>query len=123
MAYDPTNIFAKILREEIPCTPVFENDHALAFADIHPQAPAHILIIPKGPYVDAADFAARASDAEIVGFQRAIGLVVAQAGLQSGGYRLISNSGANGGQEVPHYHVHLLGGRNLGRMLAKESSF
>ena len=118
MPYDNNNIFAKILRGEIPCKKIFENAYALSFADIHPQAPTHMLVIPKGPYVDQADFAARASEAEIIGFTRAVGDVVRLSGLADGGYRLIANSGANGGQEVPHYHVHIMGGRSLGPMLS-----
>jgi len=114
--YDPTNIFARILRGEIPNRTVLETAHTLAFHDIRPQAPVHVLVIPKGAYVDFDDFAARASEAEIADFHRAAAQVVAGLGLE-GGYRTISNAGANGGQEVPHYHVHILGGRPLGRML------
>lgn len=119
MSYDSNNIFAKILRGEIPCKKVFENEHALAFHDIHPQAPAHVLVIPKGSYVAHDDFAARASDAEIAGFERAVGEVAKMVGVTETGYRLIANAGGNGGQEVPHYHVHILGGKKLGPMLAK----
>lgn len=119
MPYDSNNVFAKILRGEIPCNRLFENEFALSFADIHPQAPVHILVIPKGEYTDQADFAARASEAEIAGFTRALGAVIKLAGVGETGYRLIANSGANGGQEVPHYHVHILGGRALGPMLAR----
>ncbi len=122
-AYDPQNIFARILRGEIPCKRVLETEHALAFEDIAPQAPVHVLVIPKGAYVNADHFALAASDAEIVGFTRAVGQVAAQLGVQPGeggqGYRLIANAGEAGVQEVPHLHVHLLGGRVLGRMVAR----
>jgi diadenosine tetraphosphate (Ap4A) HIT family hydrolase len=118
MTYDPNNIFAKILRGEIPCKKVYENEHALAFPDISPKAPTHILVIPKGAYVTHNDFAQRASDAEIAGFERAVGEVARIASVEKTGYRLISNCGANAHQEVPHYHVHILGGRALGPMLA-----
>lgn len=120
MTYDPNNIFAKILRGEIPCKKAYEDDYALAFHDIAPQAPIHVLVIPKGPYRDQDAFSAQASEAEIVGFMRAVGRVAEMTGLSSGGYRLISNCGINGGQEVPHYHLHLLGGGRLGRMVSKE---
>ena len=119
MPYDPQNIFAKILRGEIPCTKLHDDAFALAFPDIRPQAPTHVLVIPKGAYVDAADFATRASEAEITGFWRAVGAMVKAAGLREGGFRLIANAGANGGQEVPHFHIHLLGGRALGPMLSR----
>ncbi len=119
MLYDPNNIFAKILRGEIPCKKVFENEHALAFPDINPKAPTHILVIPKGAYATHNDFVQRATDAEIAGFERAIGEVARIAGVEKTGYRLISNCGANAHQEVPHYHVHILGGRALGPMLAE----
>ena len=118
MAYDPNNIFAKILRGEIPCRKLYENDHALAFHDIHPQAPAHALVIPTGAYVAHDDFAANASDAEIAGFERAVGQVATLLGVDQTGYRLLSNCGVNAHQEVPHYHVHVLGGRALGPMLS-----
>jgi diadenosine tetraphosphate (Ap4A) HIT family hydrolase len=119
MSYDSTNIFAKILRGEIPCKKLYEDDYAIAFPDIRPQAPIHILVIPKGAYTDHNDFAARASEKEIVGFERAIGKVASSAGADKDGYRLIANCGANAHQEVPHYHVHIMGGRALGPMLAK----
>ncbi|GAN53197.1 histidine triad nucleotide-binding protein [Tanticharoenia sakaeratensis] len=115
--YDPNNIFAKILRGEIPCNRVFENEHALAFRDIAPRAPMHILVIPKGPYVSFADFSQRATDAEIVGLTRAIGHVAHTLGLEEAGYRVLSNMGQHAGQEVPHFHVHLFAGRPLGEML------
>lgn len=119
MTYETNNVFAKILRGEIPCKKITENEHALAFHDIAPQAPVHALVIPKGAYSDHADFAARASDSEIASFTRMVGEVAAQLGVTETGFRLIANSGANGGQEVPHYHVHILGGRALGRMLVR----
>lgn len=121
-AYDEQNIFAKILRGEIPNDTVFESDHALAFRDIQPQAPTHVLVIPKGPYVSFDHFAAQASDAEIVGYIRAISEVCKSEGvtLEDGdGFRMISNAGADGVQEVPHLHVHILGGRHMGRMVAR----
>jgi histidine triad (HIT) family protein len=121
--YDDQNIFAKILRGEIPNQTVLETDHALAFNDLYPQAPVHVLVIPKGPYVCYDHFALEASEAEIVGFTRAIGEVCKLSGVQPGingdGFRTISNAGTHGVQEVPHLHVHILGGRPLGRMLAK----
>ena len=119
--YDDQNIFAKILRKEIPNATVLETEHCLAFKDITPQAPAHVLVIPKGPYVNYDHFAKEASDAEIVDFTRTVGTVCELAGVKpdSGGdgYRLIANTGNAGVQEVPHLHVHVLGGRALGRML------
>lgn len=121
-SYDDQNIFAKILRGEIPNNTVFENDHALAFRDLYPQAPDHVLVIPKGPYVCYDHFANAASDAEIVGFTRAIGEVCKILGVADDageGYRTIANSGEHGVQEVEHLHVHILAGRPLGRMLAK----
>lgn len=120
--YDPQNIFARILRGEIPCNKVLETEHSLAFRDIAPQAPSHVLVIPKGPYVSYDDFATTASDAEILDFTRAIGAVCKAEGLSpaegGAGFRAISNCGADGAQEVPHLHVHVVGGRPLGRMLA-----
>lgn len=119
--YDPNNIFARILRDEIPCDRVHETEHSLCFRDISPQAPAHVLVIPKGAYVSFDHFAEEASDAEIVDFTRAVGVVAKRLGLSLGdggdGFRLISNAGTHGQQEVPHLHVHLLAGRLLGRML------
>ena len=121
--YDDQNIFAKILRGEIPNHTILETEHALAFRDINPQAPHHVLVIPKGPYVSYDHFANDASDAEIVDFTRAVGQVAQAAGLSLGdggdGYRLISNTGTSGVQDVPHLHVHILGGRVLGPMLAR----
>ncbi|MEN8685369.1 histidine triad nucleotide-binding protein [Marivita sp.] len=117
--YDDQNIFAKILRGEIPNNTVLETEHTLAFRDIQPQAPAHVLVIPKGPYVCFDHFVLEASDAEIVDFNRTVGEVVKAEGLQERGYRIISNAGEAGVQEVPHLHVHVLGGRGLGRMLQR----
>lgn len=121
MAYDSNNIFARLLRGEIPNDTVAENEHALAFRDIRPQAPVHVLVIPRGAYVSYDDFAANASDAEIVGFHRLLaevarseGLMLAEGGL---GFRAIANAGAHGMQEVPHFHMHLLGGRPMGRLV------
>ena len=118
-AYDPNNIFAKILRGEIPNRTVYQDEYALAFHDIAPAAPVHILVIPKGTYVSWDDFSARASAEEIAGFVRAIGHVAREQGLVAPGYRLLANVGAHGGQEVPHLHVHIFGGAPLGPMLAK----
>lgn len=116
--YDPNNIFARILRREIPCTPVYEDDYVLAFRDIAPKAPAHILVIPKGAYLDISDFGARASAAEIEGFFRAVAKISEDHNLTQQGFRAIANSGLHGGQEVPHFHLHLLGGKSLGPMLS-----
>ena len=121
--YDDNNVFAKILRGEIPNKTVLETEHCLAFHDIRPQAPVHVLAIPKGPYVNFDHFGAEASDAEIVDFTRTVARLCADLGVAPGtggtGYRLISNCGTAGVQEVPHLHVHLLGGRGLGRMLSR----
>ena len=119
LPYDDTNIFARILRGEIPNKTVYEDDWALAFHDIAPQSPTHILAIPKGPYVSWDDFSAKASDAEIAGFVRAVGRVAREAGLVAPAYRLLANVGGHGHQEVPHLHVHTFGGRPLGPMLAR----
>ena len=119
LPYDPQNIFARILRGEMPCNQVYEDDHALAFHDIAPQAPVHVLVIPKGAYVGWDDFSAHASAEEIAGFVRAVGNVARQLGLVQPGYRLLANLGGHGGQEVPHLHVHLFGGQPLGPMLAR----
>lgn len=116
--YDDDNIFAKILRGEIPSTRVYEDDWAIAFEDINPQAEIHTLVIPKGKYVSWDDFSANAPDDEIAGFVRAVGKVARAKGLVEPGYRLLANVGADGGQEVPHLHVHLFGGQKLGRMIA-----
>lgn len=115
--YDDNNIFAKILREEIPCKKVFENDFALAFHDINPQAPVHLLVIPKGRYVSWDDFSEKAPAEEIAGFIRAVGQVARDAGLVDPGYRLLANVGGHGHQEVPHLHVHLFGGRQFYAMV------
>ena len=115
--YDDANIFARILRREIPCKKVYEDDWVLAFHDINPQAPTHVLVIPKGKYCSFADFSAVASEAEIAGFTRAVGRIANNLGLEAAGYRLLANMGADSGQEVPHFHVHLFAGRPLGRML------
>ena len=117
--YDDNNIFARILRGEIPSRTVYEDEHALAFNDINPLSPTHVLVIPKGPYVSWDDFSARASDSEIAGFVRAVGRVARDAGLVETGYRLLANTGLNSGQEVPHLHVHIFAGRALGPMLAR----
>jgi histidine triad (HIT) family protein len=117
--YDESNIFARILRGELACAKVYEDEHALAFHDIHPQAPVHVLVIPKGAYVSWDDFSARAPDDEIAGFVRAVGHIAREAGLVAPGYRLLANAGMNSGQEVPHLHVHLFGGRPLGPMLSR----
>jgi diadenosine tetraphosphate (Ap4A) HIT family hydrolase len=117
MTYDPNNIFARILRGEIPCDKVFEDDHVLAFHDIHPQAPTHILVIPKGAYVSWADFAERASETEIAALVRATGRIAREAGVEATGYRVLANAGPDSHQEVPHLHFHILGGRKLGRLL------
>jgi diadenosine tetraphosphate (Ap4A) HIT family hydrolase len=115
--YDDSNIFARILRGEIPSKKVYEDEFALAFHDIAPQAPVHVLVLPKGPWCSFADFSAGASDAEIAGFTRAVGKVAKELGLEAPGYRLLANMGADSGQEVGHFHVHLFGGRPLGRMV------
>jgi diadenosine tetraphosphate (Ap4A) HIT family hydrolase len=115
--YDEGNIFARILRGEIPAKKVAEDAHALAFHDIAPQAPVHVLVIPKGSWVSAADFHAGASAEAIAGFWRMVAGVARDLGLEGSGYRLLSNIGADGGQEVPHFHVHIFGGRRLGRMV------
>lgn len=117
MAYDPNNVFARILRGEIPCRKVYEDDHVLAFHDISPQAPVHVLAIPKGAYVSMDDFSERASDAEIAALTRAVGRIARELGLAEPGYRILSNIGGHGHQEVPHLHIHIFGGRPLGRML------
>ena len=117
--YDDSNIFAKILRGEIPSKTVYEDQHALAFHDINPLAPNHILVIPKGAYVSWDDFSDRATADEIAGFVRAVGKVARDARLVEDGYRLLANVGLNSGQEVPHLHVHIFAGRPLGPMLAR----
>ena len=118
MAYNNDNVFAKILRGELPCKKVFENNNALAFEDIQPQAPVHILVIPKGSYISMDDFSENASEQELSDFFRAVGKVARDAGVVERGYRLLANHGDHGRQEVPHFHVHILGGRDLGGMIA-----
>lgn len=117
LPYDDQNVFAKILRGEIPNRTVHEDEFALAFHDINPQAPVHILVIPKGAYVSWDDFSAKAGEAEIAGFIRAVGHVAREQGLVAPGYRLLANAGLDSHQEVPHLHVHLFGGRKMGPML------
>ena len=119
LPYDDSNLFARILRDEIPSRRVYEDEHAIAFHDINPQAPTHLLVIPRGAYVSWDDFSARASDAEIAGFVRAVGTVARAAGAVAPGYRLLANVGRESGQEVPHLHVHLFAGAPLGPMLAR----
>lgn len=119
MVYDPNNIFAKILRGEIPCKKVYEDDQVLAFHDINPQAPIHVLVIPKAAYVSWDDFSATASADEIAGFVRAAGKIARDLGADKKGYRVLANTGVDGGQEVPHFHLHIFAGRPLGRMVQK----
>lgn len=117
LPYDDGNIFAKLLRGEIPSKRVYEDEWAVAFHDIAPQAPVHILVIPKGAWVSWDDFSAKASEAEIAGFSRAVGHVAREAGLVEAGYRVLYNVGMDGGQEIPHLHAHIFAGRPLGRMV------
>ena len=119
LPYDDSNIFARILRGELPCKKVYEDDHALAFHDINPQAPLHILVIPKGAYVSWDDFSERGSDAEIAGFVRAVGQIARDNGLVIPGYRLLANVGPDSHQEVPHLHVHMFAGQPLGPILVR----
>jgi diadenosine tetraphosphate (Ap4A) HIT family hydrolase len=119
LPYDDSNIFARILRGEIPSKKIYEDEHVLAFHDINPLSPTHILVIPKGRYVSWDDFSAKASDEEIGAFVRAVGKIARDQGLVADGYRLLANVGSNSGQEVPHLHVHIFGGRPLGPMLAR----
>jgi histidine triad (HIT) family protein len=121
MAYDRNNVFALILRGQSPCKKVYEDEHVLAFHDIRPQAPIHIVLIPKGEYVSADDFSEKASDAEIAAFIRAIARLARDAGVSESGYRILSNHGRAAHQEVPHFHLHLFGGRDLGPMLRRAS--
>lgn len=118
--YDDTNIFAKILRGEIPCKKVYEDTHTLAFEDITPQAPVHTLVIPKGKYVSMKDFAEKATDSEIAGLMRAVGKVAALKGVNESGYRILANAGVDSHQEVPHLHIHIFGGKPLGPLLARK---
>jgi len=117
--YDETNVFARILRGEIPCKKIFENEFALAFHDIHPRAPVHVLVIPKAPYISLADFTAHATPDMIAGFFAAVGTVARQLDLEAPGYRILANCGTHAHQEVPHLHVHIFGGRPLGPMLVE----
>ena len=117
--YDSDNIFAKILRGDIPNRTVLETEHSLAFHDINPLAPIHVLVIPKGQYVSWDDFTAKASDAEITDFVRAVGEVARMTGADAQGYRVLSNMGKRAGQEVPHLHAHVFGGQPLGPMLTR----
>ena len=119
MSYDDDNVFAKILRGEIPCNKVFEDKHALAFHDINPMAPVHVLVIPKGAYISLDDFTAKGSAAEIEGFFRAVGKVARQLGVAEKGFRVVANTGEHGRQEVPHFHMHIFGGAQLGGMIKK----
>jgi histidine triad (HIT) family protein len=121
MPYDRNNVFARILRGELPCTKVYEDEHVLAFRDISARAPTHVLVIPKGEYVSLDDFSAKASDAELAALMRALGEVACQEGVAESGYRIIANTGRDGHQEVPHFHVHVLGGRDVGPMLPRRS--
>ena len=118
MSYDKNNIFAKILRGEIPCKKVYENDHVLAFHDINPQKKVHVLVIPKGEYVDLNDFNNKASNKEIVEFNKAITHVSNLLGAKEKGYRTLTNIGKDGGQEVPHLHFHIFAGENIGKMVS-----
>jgi diadenosine tetraphosphate (Ap4A) HIT family hydrolase len=117
MAYDRSNVFARILRGEIPCKKVYEDEHVLAFRDINPQASTHVLVIPKGEYISLDDFSEKASSAEIAALVRALGQIAREQGVVESGYRILANTGAAAHQEVPHFHVHLFGGRDLGGML------
>lgn len=119
MPYDRNNVFARILRGELPCTKVYEDQHVLAFRDINPQAPTHIVLIPKGEYVSIDDFSATASEAEQAAFMRAIAEIARREGVAPGGYRVLSNHGQAAHQEVPHFHLHLFAGRDLGPMLRR----
>ena len=118
MSYDDQNIFAKILRGDIPCASVYSDEYVLAFPDIAPQAPVHIIIIPKGAYTDMSDFSLNASAQEQAGLMKAIGIIAQEQGLEANGYRLISNCKNHGGQEVPHLHFHMLGGEAIGPLRA-----
>ena len=113
LSYDRNNVFARILRGELPCKKVYEDEFALAFHDIHPQAPVHVLVIPKGEYVSSADFCGSAPPELVTGFWRAVATVARELGLEDQGYRLVANHGPNGGQLVFHFHVHLFSGRTM----------
>jgi histidine triad (HIT) family protein len=119
MPYDRNNVFARILRGELPCTKVYEDEHVLAFRDIDPQAPTHIILIPKGEYVSVDDFSEKASEAELAAFVRAIGRIAQQEGVAASGYRILANHGVAAHQDVPHFHLHIFGGRDLGPMLRR----
>ena len=119
MAYDDSNVFAKILRGEIPNKTVYEDDHVLAFHDINPLTPTHVLVVPKGPYQSMDDFSAHASDAEIAALFRAVGQIARSLGVADDGYRILSNCGTHANQEVPHLHIHIFGGKQLGSMLPR----
>jgi len=119
MAYDPNNIFAKILRGDLPCDKVYEDNWALAFKDISPQAPVHLLVVPKGPYVSMEDFSLSATDAEIAGFIRAVGTVARDAGCVEDGYRILANHGRDAHQEVDHFHIHIFAGRDMRGMIRR----
>ena len=121
MKYDKNNIFARILRKDLPATIVYEDEYALAFHDISQKAPVHILVIPKGEFISFFDFSEKATPELMIGFTKAIHQVIKSFALQNDGFRILSNHGVNGGQEVPHYHVHIFGGRPLGRMIEQES--
>jgi diadenosine tetraphosphate (Ap4A) HIT family hydrolase len=121
MAYDRNNVFARILRGELPCRKVYEDEHVLAFHDIHPRAPTHIVVIPKGEYVSVDDFSETASEAELAGFLRAIGRIAREQGVAASGYRILANHGEAAHQDVPHFHLHLVGGRDLGPMLRRSA--
>jgi histidine triad (HIT) family protein len=119
MAYDESNVFAKILRGEIPCRKVYEDNFALAFHDIHPLAPVHVLVIPKGPYISLDDLTAHASIEFVGGYFQAIGATARQLGIVESGYRIVANIGRDAHQEVPHFHMHIFAGRALGSMLKR----
>ncbi len=119
MPYDTDNVFAKILRGEIPCETIYDDDFAMAFDDINPQSPVHVLVLPKGEYVSMDDFTANASDADIAGFFRAVGAVARQVGVVGNGYRILANHGRDAHQEVPHFHMHIFAGRDLGPMIRR----
>ena len=118
MFYDPNNIFASIIRGEIPCNKVYEDPYTIGFHDVTPRAPIHVLVIPKGAYLRFSDFVVRAHAEEIASFFQAIGKIANEFGLQEDGYRLITNNGDHASQEVPHFHVHILGGAPLGPMVS-----
>jgi diadenosine tetraphosphate (Ap4A) HIT family hydrolase len=117
MAYDKENVFAKIIRGQIPCKKAYEDDHALAFHDVNPQTPIHVLVVPKGSYTSFDDFSQYASDQEIVAFVRAVGKVASELQVSKAGYRILANHGADAHQEVAHFHMHIFAGRDLGRMI------